>query len=355
VNPLAGARETISAPRDMDPVVRDRYAREVSDLRISLTQRCNLACVFCHMEGQPVATDELTPAQIESIVRAGAHVGISRVKLTGGEPTLRTDLLEIVRRIRPHVRELSMTTNGIRLAGLAQELKAAGLDRVNVSLPSLNAATYKELTGVDGKDRTIEGIRAAVAAGLGPVKLNVVALDGATDSAESVDALLAFAQEVGAWVQVIEFENVSGRVDPKVYRQLHSELGRLSERAAARAFQTDRNRLHDRPRYTFESKGRPVTVEVVQPVENPAFCMACHRLRLTSDGRLKGCLMTNYGIVDLRPILATPDPEPALVAAFELATARRRPFFVGPETPRPADASVPERFEGSDLAMLPSH
>jgi GTP 3',8-cyclase len=335
--------------------MRDRYAREVSDLRISLTQRCNLACVFCHMEGQPVSSEELTPAQIEAVVRAGARIGISRVKLTGGEPTLRSDLLEIVRRIRPHVRELSMTTNGIRLAPMAAALKEAGLDRVNISLPSLDASIYRELTGVDGKERTVAGIRAAVDAGLGPVKLNVVALEGATDSPESVDQLLAFAQEVGAWVQVIEFENVSGRVDPKVYRQFHSELSRLTESAATRAFQIERNRLHDRPRYTFESHGRPVTVEVVQPVENPSFCMACHRLRLTSDGQLKGCLMTNYGIVDLRPALALQDPEPALMAGFELAIARRRPFFVGPETPVPDGGEVPRAFEGPQLEVVAPH
>jgi GTP 3',8-cyclase len=332
--------------------MRDRYAREVTDLRISLTQRCNLACVFCHMEGQPAASEELTPAQIEAVVRAGARVGISRVKLTGGEPTLRSDLVEIVRRIRPHVRELSMTTNGIRLAGLAADLRAAGLDRVNISLPSLDAGTYRELTGVDGKERTIAGIRAAVEAGLGPVKLNVVALEGATDSPESVDRLLAFAQEVGAWVQVIEFENVSGRVDPNVYRRFHSELGKLTASAASRAFHTERNRLHDRPRYTFDSGGRPVTVEVVQPVENPAFCMACHRLRLTSDGQLKGCLMTNFGIVDLRPALASADPEPELVAGFERAVARRRPFFVGPETPAPEGAEIARAFDGPALGVV---
>jgi cyclic pyranopterin phosphate synthase len=332
--------------------VDDRYGREVSDLRISLTQRCNLACVFCHMEGQPESTDELRPSDFEAVVRAGARVGINRVKLTGGEPTLRTDLLEIVRRVRPHVRELSMTTNGLRLGALARDLKAAGLDRVNVSLPSLDPATYRELTGVDGVAKTMDGIRAAVDAGLGPVKLNVVALDGSTNDPASVDRLLSFAQEVGAWVQVIEFENVSGRVDPGVYRRLHSELGRLSQSAAARAFHTDRNRLHDRPRFTFESNGRPVTVEVVQPVENPSFCMACHRLRLTSDGRLKGCLMTNAGLVDLRPILAGPDPGPALEHAFALAIERRRPFFTGPETPAPR--AMLEALAGTELPMLPS-
>lgn len=330
--------------------MRDRYGREVSDLRISLTQRCNLQCVFCHMEGQPVASEELTPAEIEAIVRAAADAGIERVKLTGGEPTLRGDLVDIVRRLRPHLAEISMTTNGLRLETLAKPLKEAGLDRINVSLPSLDPEVYERLTGVNAVPRVLRGIRAAGEAGLGPIKLNVVALEGANDAVGAVDRLLAFAQEVGAWVQLIEFENVSGRVDPRVYRAFHSELGRLSEEAARRAFRTEHNRLHGRPRYTFESNGRPVTVEVVQPVENPAFCMACHRLRLTSDGRLKGCLMTNQGLVDLRPMLALPDAHERLRAGFELAIDRRRPFFTGPETPAPIPAS--SSFEGTPLPVV---
>ncbi|HEV2231102.1 MAG TPA: GTP 3',8-cyclase MoaA, partial [Thermoplasmata archaeon] len=240
--------------------MRDRYGRRVSDLRISLTQRCNLRCVFCHMEGQPVSTQELSAAEIGTIVRAGAIAGIERVKLTGGEPTLRTDIVAIVQAIRPHVQELSMTTNGLKLEALAEPLASAGLDRVNVSLPSLDPTVYHELTGVDGVERTIRGIRAAAEAGLYPIKLNVVALDGTTARPDSVDRLLSFAQEVGAWVQLIEFENVRGRVDPRVYRALHSELGRLGQEAADRAFRTERNHLHDRPRYTFERGGRPVTV-----------------------------------------------------------------------------------------------
>lgn len=326
--------------------MQDRYGREVSDLRISLTQRCNLKCVFCHMEGQPASRAELRPSEIERIVAAGAKVGIDRVKLTGGEPTLRTDLVEIVARIAPHVAEVSMTTNGLLLEGLAAPLRAAGLARVNVSLPSLDPATYERLTGVDGVARAVAGIRAARRAGLAPIKLNVVALAGLTDDRAAVDRLIAFAQEEGAWVQLIEFENVSGRVDPRIYRVLHSELGRLKEEAAAHAFQTERNRLHGRPRYWFERDGRPVTLEVVQPVENPSFCMQCHRLRVTSDGRLKGCLMTNAGLVDLRPGLDAEHDE-ALVAAFELAVARRRPFFTGAETP------APRTPDPTDLVTVP--
>ncbi|HYK93208.1 MAG TPA: GTP 3',8-cyclase MoaA [Thermoplasmata archaeon] len=329
--------------------MRDRYGRELTDLRISLTQRCNLRCVFCHMEGQPAATHEVSPSDIEAVVRVGASLGIDRVKLTGGEPTLRSDIVEIVRRVSPLVDEVSMTTNGLLLDRLAAPLHDAGLDRVNVSLPSVDPEIYRTLTGVDGCAAAMRGIRAAAAAGLNPIKLNVVALDGETDSTESVDRLVAFAQDIGAWVQVIEFENVSGRVDPGVYRRLHSELSRLSEAAASRAFATSANRLHRRPRYTFESNGRPVTVEVVQPVENPDFCMACTRLRLTSDGRLKGCLMTNEGLVDLRPHFGPPADEAALAAGFERAVQVRRPFFTGPQTPRPD--RVPE-FEGAQTLPL---
>lgn len=322
--------------------MKDRYGREVSDLRISLTQRCNLTCVFCHMEGQPPAREELTPTEIETLVRAAVEVGVDRVKLTGGEPTLRTDIVEIVRRIHPLVQEVSMTTNGLLLERLAAPLREAGLARVNVSLPSLDRAVYQRLTGVDGVDRVIRGIQAAKAAGLAPIKLNVVALSGSTAEPGSVERLVAFAQETGAVVQVIEFENVKGRVDPRVYRALHSELSRLSEEAATKAFRTEHNRLHDRPRYTFERDGRPITLEVVQPVENPAFCMACHRLRITSDGRLKGCLMTNTGLVDVRALLRDGAPFTEIVAAFRTAVRLRAPYFQGPETSRP------EPLEGSD-------
>ncbi|MCI4368539.1 MAG: GTP 3',8-cyclase MoaA [Thermoplasmata archaeon] len=333
--------------------MRDRYGREVTDLRISLTQRCNLRCVFCHMEGQPVSQAELSPQEIELAVRAAVQVGVDRVKLTGGEPTLRSDILDIVARLSPLVNELSMTTNGLLLEGLARPLKEAGLARVNVSLPSLNAATYRELTGVDGVERVIRGIKAAKAAGLEPVKLNVVALAGPGPEADSLEGIVRFAQSVGAWVQLIEFENVSGRVDPSVYRSLHSELGRLTREAGERAFRVEHNRLHNRPRYTFESGGAPATVEVVQPVENPAFCMACHRLRLTSDGRLKGCLMTNAGLIDIAGMLRSGAPMPEIVAAFERAVDRRKPFFVGPETPRPIPSlESGAAFEGASLPVL---
>lgn len=330
--------------------MRDRFGREVSDLRISLTQRCNLRCVFCHMEGQPVSREELSAEEIVRVVRAAAEMGVDRVKLTGGEPTLRTDLPEIVRGIRPLVAEVSMTTNGLKLEELAPTLRAAGLDRVNVSLPSLDPETYRRLTGVDGVARAVRGVRAAAEAGLVPIKINVVALHGSNDNSSTVEELLRFAQGLGAWLQVIEFEPVQGRVDPRVFLALHSELGRLTEEAAASAVRTERNRLHDRPRYTFESGGRPATVEVVQPVGNPEFCMACHRLRLTSNGLLKGCLMSNEGLVDLRPALRSGGGEEELRRLFRRAVLVRRPFYTGPATPEPAPIGAAEA-EALDLPI----
>ncbi|MHB8352525.1 MAG: radical SAM protein, partial [Thermoplasmata archaeon] len=243
-------------------------------------------------------------------------------------------------------------TKGLLLERHAEPLRAAGRDRVNVSLPSMDPTTYQRVTGVDGAARAVRGIRAAARAGLAPIKLNVVAIHGATDSRDAAEELLRFAQEVGAWLQIIEFEPVRGRVDPRVYRALHSELGRLTEEAAAQALRVDRNRLHDRPRYTYLTGGGTATVEVVQPVENPDFCMACHRLRLTSNGLLKGCLMTNEGLLDLRPILAAGSDDAPLRAAFATAIGRRRPFYVGPQTPVPVPSTELPVLAGEPLPVL---
>lgn len=310
--------------------MRDHFGREVSDLRISLTQRCNLRCVFCHMEGQLPATAELDAEEIERSVRAAVKVGVNRVKLTGGEPTLRPDIVEIVRRISSHVDEVSMTTNGLRLTALAADLKSAGLDRVNVSLPSPNPEVYRRLTGAPSVEQAKAGIRAAIAAGLTPLKINAVVLEGLTGTPEDMEDLADFAQDVGAGLQLIEFEPVSGRVDPRIFRTLHAELSGLTEEASARAVQRSTNWLHDRPQYTYTRRGRPFHVEVVQPVGNAAFCAACHRIRLTSYGALKGCLMTNEGLVELGPALrsgATPDE---LVPLFEKVIGTRRPFYTAP-------------------------
>ena len=307
--------------------MRDGFGRPTEDLRISLTQRCNLTCVFCHMEGQPPSDLELTPEEFERCVIAAKEVGVERVKLTGGEPTLRTDLVEIVRRIAPHVTELSMTTNGIRLAELARPLAEAGLERVNISLPSAVPETYRALTGAPALPRALEGIRAAKAAGLRPLKLNVVVLAGITEDPEQTRAIHAVAEEVDAAIQYIEFENVKGRVDNATFANLHAELAGIDRRASEQAFRVETNPLHHRPRYTIAAGSRPLVYEIVRPVNNPEFCAGCFRIRLTSFGALKGCLMTNEGLVEMLPALRKGATPKELVPYFEEVVRGRKPFF----------------------------
>ena len=169
----------------------DPYNRPVSNIRISLTPRCNLSCIYCHAEGENAPESEMPAEDIREIMRVAAKFGIRSVKFTGGEPLLRKDLVSIVESV-PEGIESSITTNGIFLAPLAAELKRAGLKRVNVSLDSLNHETYKKITGSDHLDEVLEGIRTALEVGLTPVKLNMVVLKGINDT--EIDDFLAFVR-----------------------------------------------------------------------------------------------------------------------------------------------------------------
>ena len=158
----------------MTPLV-DPYGRPINSLRISLTQRCNFNCFFCHHEGENESGDELTVDEVERIVKLASEQGIMKIKLTGGEPLVRKDIVEIVKRIKPYVHEVSMTTNASRLEELACPLKDAGLARVNVSLHTLCPESFEEITG-NGTEHVTKGIEAAVECGLTPVKLNMVVM-----------------------------------------------------------------------------------------------------------------------------------------------------------------------------------
>jgi cyclic pyranopterin phosphate synthase len=327
--------------------MQDSYGRETDDLRISLTQRCNLSCIFCHMEGQPPSPLELTPEEFERCVRAAGLVGVRRVKLTGGEPTLRSDLAEIVRRISPLLEEVSMTTNGLRLEKLAGPLKEAGLKRVNVSLPSAIPATYQALTGAPTLATALRGIRAARDAGLSPLKINVVVLAGITEKEEEMRAIRGVAEEVVATIQFIEFEPVRGRVDMETYQALHAELSGLDREVSRVSLQTEVSHLHNRPRYLVQGDKGSLRLEIVRPINNPDFCAACHRIRLTSFGSLKGCLMTNAGLVDLLPSLRQGANPKDLVPYFEEVIRTRRPFFTA--------AGIPDGYVRAPVSVPAAH
>jgi len=262
----------------------DPYGRPIKSLRISLTQKCNLDCFFCHQEGEHSPGREMAPEEVSKIVETASKLGIRKVKLTGGEPLLRPDILEIVEGIRPHVEEVSMTTNGVLLAEAAQPLKESGLDRVNVSLHSLSPQGFQRITGSNALEKVLQGIEEATAQGLTPVKINTVVMRGVNDN--RVEDLIEFSRKAGAVLQLIEFQALER--GEGLAGSLYYDLAPLERRLQERSTRVVERPLHRRRIYHLEGGAR---VEVVRPMHNTEFCMNCTRIRLTSDGKLKPCLM----------------------------------------------------------------
>ena len=152
-------------------MIKDRFGRPITGLRISVNYECNLNCFYCHREGCPASSSEMTPEEIGKIVGAATEFGVRKVKLTGGEPLLRGDIIDVISAVaRPGIEEVSMTTNGTLLAGVARELAGVGLTRVNISLDTLDPETFTRITGSDSLSDVFAGIDAAIDAGLKPVK-----------------------------------------------------------------------------------------------------------------------------------------------------------------------------------------
>jgi cyclic pyranopterin phosphate synthase len=297
----------------------DPHGRPINSLRISLTQRCNFNCFFCHHEGEHGSGDELTADEVEKIVKLAASQGIKKVKLTGGEPLVRKDIVEIVQRISPYVDEVSMTTNASRLEELACPLKEAGLARVNVSLHTLCPESFEEITG-NGTDTVTKGIEAAVECGLNPVKLNMVVMKGVNHT--EIDDMIDYSKKVGATLQLIEFQELEDGVEH--YGKYHYDLVPVEEDLEKRSERIVERRMHLRKIYHLKEGGR---VEVVRPMHNSKFCAYCTRIRVTSDGKLKSCLMRDDNHVPFVTHMREGASEEAVVAAFMEAVDRRVPFW----------------------------
>ncbi|MBS7659957.1 MAG: GTP 3',8-cyclase MoaA [Candidatus Bathyarchaeia archaeon] len=300
----------------------DAYGRPLLNLRISLTKPCNLRCVYCHAEGEEDKNSgiEMTAEEVVRISRIAVNLGITRIKLTGGEPLLRKDILEIVSGLSSirGLEDLSMTTNGTLLAPLAHELKKCGLNRVNISLPTIDGDVYCKLTGGRLED-ALEGVKAAVDAGLHPVKINMLILKDVNDS--QVPAMLNFAREVGAILQLIELEPVN--ISPQYYMTYHKSLDEYEEMLRRRAIKVEsRKFMQNRHVYHLPD----VKVEVVHPIENTDFCMHCTRMRVTSDGKLKPCLMRADNLVDVLTPMRQGASDEELAKLFVFANQQRKPF-----------------------------
>ena len=289
----------------------DPFGRKVTGLRIAITSRCNMSCLYCHHEGEEPGegSREMSAGEIVKVICAGADLGVKRVKFTGGEPLLRTDLESILERL-PEGLEISLTTNGTLLAERAKSLAEAGLGRVNVSLDSLRPRVYSRITGGTEEDfhRVLLGIEAAIEAGLVPVKVNMVVLK---DNEDEVWDMMEFAMGRGVILQLIEQLDLSGS-------GLGGDLLRIERELEDRADQIITRDLHRRRKYFIDG----AEVEVVRPIDNTEFCANCTRLRVTSDGKLKPCLLRNDNLVDL----GSADLEETK-RLIEKATLLRSPYF----------------------------
>ena len=297
----------------------DPYGRQVNSLRISLTQRCNFDCFFCHQEGESGPNGEVTPEEIETVVSVAAELGINKVKLTGGEPLLRDDIVEIVRKISPYVDEVSMTTNGYMLKEKACDLREAGLNRVNISFHSTDPEKFCKIIGRESVQAVREGIEEAIRCGLSPIKLNMVVMNGINDM--EIEDMITFSRETGVTLQLIEYQALEKGVEE--YDSYHFDLKSLEEQLAARSQSIVEREMHRRKQYHLKGGG---IVEVVRPMHNSEFCAYCTRLRMTSDGHLKPCLMREDNHLEAVSLMRNGGRE-ELVEAFKEAVAAREPFW----------------------------
>ena len=312
-------------------LLMDTFGRAHRDLRVSLTDRCNLRCTYCMPNdfADWIPGDHLlTKDELMTVLEVATEQGITGVRLTGGEPLLRPDIVDIVRRIKGlnNPPKIALTTNGLRLTEMAQDLADAGLERVNVSLDTLDAARFKKLTFRDRFDDVIAGIAAAQAAGLLPVKINSVLMRGVNED-EALPLLrhslangwsLRFIEQMpldagGAWEKssMVTAEEIFGILSTEY------ELVAVPTRGSA-------------PAEEFLVNGGPATVGIIASVSKP-FCASCDRLRLTADGQIRNCLFARDE-TDVRATLRNAD----------LTEAERR-------------ASIARLFQSSVLAKLPGH
>ena len=292
---IAASIASASQPRQM----RDSHNRPITDLRVSITDRCNYKCVYCRTGNVGAQYAELSTADYLRLIRAFVSLGIEKVRLTGGEPLLRRDLPEIVQELASwrtptgEKLDLAITTNGHLLESLAKPLKAAGLSRVTVSMDAVDEATFERVTRIPGSyANVLRGIRAAQSAGFSSVKINCVLLRGFND--HQVEAFAHFARKENVIVRFIEFMPLEeDRLwSPEVVvslREIVTRIGAilpLVPLAPNSASETAR-------RYGFADTPGIGEIGIIAPVTQ-AFCGACSRIRLTSDGKIRTCLFSNF-------------------------------------------------------------
>lgn len=298
-------------------MLSDAFGREVTDIRISVTKRCNFSCVYCHDEGQgPTARpghvdpEEMTVDEIEQIVRLAREIGIRSVKFTGGEPLVRPDLEAIVDRTVRHIPDVSLTTNGAMLESRAESLRDAGLKRVNVSVDSLDPTEFRSIRG-GSLAPVLRGIRAALRVGLKPVKLNMVVF---RPTLENIPAMIDYVgAEDGLKLQLIQF-----MPELVAHREWMVDIDAVKQWLETHANRVLVREMHHRHVYLFQG----AEVELVDPVGNAEFCANCHRIRVTHRGELKGCLNRNDDLIPTRGL-----DDDGIRTALRQVITQRMPYY----------------------------
>ncbi|MBC8126780.1 MAG: GTP 3',8-cyclase MoaA [Gloeobacteraceae cyanobacterium ES-bin-144] len=303
----------------------DPFGRHIDYLRISVTDRCNERCLYCMPEGYKgwaQRADHLTADEIVSIVASSTELGFRKFRLTGGEPLVRADIVEIARRIwdLPGVQTLGLSTNGLMLKELAQPLKQAGVRSINISLDSLDPISYQKLTG--GRlQSALDGIEAAAAAGFEVVKLNCVLLRGINE--DQIVPLVEFGAARGMPVRFIELMPLApgGPINDSHFFSITEAKQRLIENDALAAA-TDKAPGHGPARY-YRTRRSNALVGFIGSVTCDDFCITCNKLRLTADGKLRPCL-GQHGEIDLISALrSSGNPSASITEALHEAIANK--------------------------------
>ncbi len=305
---------------------RDRFGREINYLRISVIDHCNLRCVYCMpLRGLSFvpSPELLTAAEIEAVVRAAVTVGFRKFRLTGGEPTLRPDIVEITRRIAsvPGVADLAMTTNAILLPRLARPLAEAGLRRFNIHVDTLHPERLKKLMRFGSIEEIEAGIAAVEAAGLAPIKLNAVVTRDYNDA--DVVELARRAKERGWHVRFIELMPLGGGETAHLALSQYVPSRETRERIEAelgRLLPVPGNDPADEAR-NFRFEDGAGVVGFISPVSEP-YCGTCNRMRLTADGKFHLCLL-NDDELDVKPVLRGGGDVAAVAAILERAIGQK--------------------------------
>lgn len=299
----------------------DPFGRTLNYLRLSVTDRCNLRCQYCMPEEGIASIGHgavLSYEEMLRIARVACRLGVRKIRITGGEPLVRKGIVPFLGQLAalPEHPEVTLTTNGLKLAELAADLKGAGVHRVNVSLDSLRRERFRQITRRDGLDEVLAGLHAADAAGLGPLKLNMVPMDGI-----NLDEIADFARLTfdHPWnVRFIELMPVSSRLE--VGEQHRVPLGRiLAELRRIGELEPVLRNGPDGPAQLFRFAGSKGGIGVI-PAVSSHFCGECNRLRVTADGRIRPCLFSDQEI-DLRAVLRETRDDDALAELFLQAAA----------------------------------